>query len=273
MKEKLLYNLIKQIEYGTNLQIGVLFFENYGNSACELPLKQTIHRSPMCDKFKAQNKWGFKRCFKCRSLAIKKALQTKQAFAGLCINGIYEYTHPVVINGKVAFLIFIGNILEKEKGYNKICKRTLGEPFPIDTMEKNITEEDCKSIALTLENYILYLLDKYSDTQVNEKIIIKNLKSFINDNLEFDISTENMAQFFHYNPRYLGRLFKKETGYYIYEYITKMRIERAKELLSRTNQSVITVANAIGFNNVTYFNKIFKEITGITPTEFRKKSR
>lgn len=273
MQEKLLHNLIKQIEFGTNLNIGVLFFENFGNRACELPLKQTIHRSPMCEYFKNNGKRAFERCYKCRNLAIKKALETKKPFEGLCINGIYEYTHPVCIQGHVAFLIFIGNILNSEKGVKKIKRKANTNNLPLNTMEKSVSPTDCQSIAKTIENYVLYLLEKYPDEEKGEKLIIKNIKSYINDNLEFDISIETLAELFHYNSRYLGRLFKKETGLYISDYIIHVRIENAKKLLDNTNQSIIFISNEIGFNNVTYFNKIFKQFTGLTPTEYRKSKR
>ena len=273
MAEKLLDNLIKQIEFGTNLQIGVLFFENFGNSACELPLRQTIHRSPVCEKFKTNGKNAFERCYKCRNLSINKALKTKTSFDGLCINGIYEYTHPVCIGDRVAFLIFIGNILSGAKGLEKIKNHAKGIDLPINTMEANVTPEDCKAIAKTIENYIFYLLEKYPDKGTGEKLIIKNIKSYINDNLEFDISLENMANLFHYNARYLGRLFKKETGLYINDYITETRLQMAKKLLINSNQTIIFVANKVGFNSVTYFNKIFKQFTGFTPTEYRNNKR
>jgi len=228
MEQSKLYNMIKYLEHGTNLHIGVLFFKNYGNAACDLPNDQKIHHSPMCDKFKIYKKSAFSRCFKCRNLAIKKALEAKEAFDGLCINGIYEYTHPVVIDGEVAFMIFIGNILDKEKGLEKIKRRTGGKKFPISTMETEFSASDCKSIAKLLEDYILMLLEKYPDNSKSENPLIKNIKSYIDCNLEFDINISNIASAFHYNPRYLGRLFKKETDMHIYEYIALGRVKSQK---------------------------------------------
>ena len=108
MERSPLYNLIQNIEYGTNLHIGVLFFKDYGNSMCELPKRQEIHQSPVCDTFKSYTRTSFSRCLRCRNLALKKAITTKKAFGGLCINGIYEYTHPIIIENEVAGVIFVG---------------------------------------------------------------------------------------------------------------------------------------------------------------------
>ena len=85
-----LNDLITYLEHGTKLHIGVLFYGNYGNDMCNLPHSRHIHHSPLCEELKNQNKIGYKRCFTCRNLALKKALSLKKPFDGICINGIYE---------------------------------------------------------------------------------------------------------------------------------------------------------------------------------------
>ena len=88
MEHNSLYDLIQNIEYGTHLHIGVLFFNNFENEKCFLPHSHRIHCSTVCDEIK-QNKKEYRRCFGCRNLAIKKALSTKAPFGGVCINGLY----------------------------------------------------------------------------------------------------------------------------------------------------------------------------------------
>ena len=68
MKYRTLYDMIKYIQYGTNLHIGALFLNNYGNEMCRLPFTHTIHSSPVCEFIKATNKNEYNRCFKCRNL-------------------------------------------------------------------------------------------------------------------------------------------------------------------------------------------------------------
>jgi len=79
-----------------------------------------------------------------------------------------------------------------------------------------------------------------------------------------------VARLFHYNEKYLGRLFKKETGQTFKEYINKKRIQIAQNMLLNTNYTVTEIAVQTGYNNVTYFNRIFKKIKGVTPTAYRK---
>ena len=72
---------------------------------------------------------------------------------------------------------------------------------------------------------------------------------------------------------YLGRLFKKETGMCIGDYINLRRLEIAKELLASTDDKIISISSSVGFNNVTYFNRLFKKQTGLTPLQYRSKKK
>lgn len=261
-----LYDMVTYLQRGTRLHIGVLFFGNYGNQLCELPHKQQIHSGIVCEEFKTRGKHGYRRCFACRNLALKKALEGKVSFGGCCINGVYEYTHPVVLSGEVACVIFIGNILdEKEK-----ITHNIGEKLHLlDTMEQGFKQQDCQVIARLLEGYIRMLLEKGADKQADTNPLIENIKNYIQSNLEFDIDITRIAEFFHYNKVYLGRLFKKETNLSVKEYINIQRMERAKDLLATTGDAVIDIAGKVGFNNVTYFNRMFRSTFGMAPTRYR----
>ena len=226
----------------------------------------------MCDQFKTYQPSAFRRCYLCRTLAIQKALRDKVPFGGLCVNGIYEYTHPIVMGEAVAGMIFIGNILEGDAGLQRIRQRIKNEAFPIDTLEHTVTAQDCRSIAQLLEAYILFLLKEYPAKGRPEKLLINNMTAYVTANLGFEIRMAEIAALFHYNPRYLGRLFKQETGVTLREFINQKRIEAAKERLRATTRSVIEIAGEVGFENVTYFNRVFKQAVGMTPTQYRRPS-
>ncbi len=269
MKYNNLYDLITYLQYGTKLHIGVLFFGNYGNEKCILPKNQTIHAGKICDEFKSRER-GLKRCFRCRNAAIKKARESKEAFGGFCINGVYEYTRPVLIDGNLACMIYIGNILEKTTGYETLKNKIKGKEWLFDSMEKDFTFEKCESVAELIETYILILIEKFSSGDLKKyNPLIENIKNYIEENLEYDMKISMLAKTFGYNEQYLGRIFKRETKLSITEYINKRRIERAKLLLKETNDSVINISDSVGFNNVTYFNRLFKKIVNKTPIEYR----
>jgi AraC-like DNA-binding protein len=84
------------------------------------------------------------------------------------------------------------------------------------------------------------------------------------------ISVDDAAHEFNYNPDYLTRLFKKEMGMNMQEYIQKVKIERAKEELGRTDLSIKEIALRVGFEDEKYFMKVFRKHQQMTPTEFRR---
>jgi len=273
VNDSLLYHLIRQIEYKTNLHIVVLFFKNHGNTACKLPSDHQIHATPICDFFKRLSSQTYANCLRCRNFAIKKAMKTKKPFGTLCINGIYEYTHPVLIDGNVAAVIFIGNILDGENSLCKMTQKATGLSLPLETLEREYSPEQCRNACRTIENYIRFLLRNFEDAQTDEKPLIRNIKNYIGENLDFELGAKNLVEAFYYNPRYLCRLFKKETGVSLNDYIRSQRLERAEKLLVTTSHSVIEIAAEIGFKNVTYFNKVFKAAYHTTPTAYRKQHK
>ena len=101
--------------------------------------------------------------------------------------------------------------------------------------------------------------------------LIENLKKYIEENLEYKIDLTHIAAIYHYNEKYLGRLFKRKMGKSLCEYVTERRLEMAKDLLLNTDYTVLSISEKSGFQNVTYFNRMFKVFLAYTPTEFRKK--
>ena len=93
---------------------------------------------------------------------------------------------------------------------------------------------------------------------------------FIKANFQRRMSLEEIAASTYLSKTYLSSLFKKETGYSISEYINIVRIERSKSLLLEENISIIDIANLCGFEDQSYFTKVFKHIVGITPKKYRE---
>lgn len=261
-----LSELIAFLEYGTKLHIGVLFFGNNGLQALQLPHQSTIHTSPVCDEMKARPN-GFTRCYKCRNAAIAAALDRKCAFGGLCINGVYEYTHPVVVEGEVICLVFIGNILPQNAA--KITHRLGANAALLDTLEQSFTPEACARVGTLIEGYIRMLLQLAPKGEADFDPLIENLKRYIEDNLEYTPDLALLARSFHYNEKYLGRLFKRKTGRSFSAYINMRRVECACHMLKGGKEPITAIAARVGFNNVSYFNRCFREQMGVSPAQYR----
>lgn len=98
---------------------------------------------------------------------------------------------------------------------------------------------------------------------------IMECQRFVYNHLHTKISLEDAAAHLHLHPSYLSRLFKKETGENFVEYVTRMKMEKAKELLEITDKTVEQIADMLGYENKNYFGKLFKAHTGIVPNAYR----
>ncbi|WP_141504633.1 response regulator [Paenibacillus luteus] len=95
------------------------------------------------------------------------------------------------------------------------------------------------------------------------------LIDYINKNLNMEIKLDDLAQKVYLTPNYLGYLFKETMGVSFTEYITGRRMEHAKKLLAEPGSRVNEVALKIGYKNPHYFSKVFKEQTGLRPSDYK----
>lgn len=280
MEYSSLLELIESIEHGTKLHIGVIFFGIKRDKRLLLPFSSTIHTGEYCWRLK-KSKIIAEKCYRCRQMAIRKAVMTGEPFHGLCINGVWEYTHPVILDGNLIAIIFIGNILEEREGKKKIIRRLCENSLMNEkeklllSLENNISIEKCESIGKLIESYIhmLLILCPAESEKDSEGSVIMDIINFIEENLYENISISHIAELFHYNEKYVGRLFKKSFGFSIKMYICTRRIESAMLLLRNTDESITAIATKTGFENVTYFNRRFMQLTKMTPSQYRISSK
>jgi AraC-like DNA-binding protein len=94
--------------------------------------------------------------------------------------------------------------------------------------------------------------------------------AFCNENFMTELNLETISRRFFISPYHFCRLFKQITGFTFSEYIATLRIREAQRLLRETNEKIITISEQVGFANVTHFNRKFKQVTRMTPREYKK---
>ena len=99
---------------------------------------------------------------------------------------------------------------------------------------------------------------------------VRIVKDYIRGNLKNEVRLSQIAELTHLNPDYTTRIFKRETGITIREYLLRKRMERAKYMLQTTAASVSEVSMEAGYDNFSYFVRMFKERYGMTPKQFRR---
>lgn len=105
-----------------------------------------------------------------------------------------------------------------------------------------------------------------------DKKIIENIIRFIQDNYNKDINLNIISDHFNKSSSYLSVLFKKETRKNISDYMTMVKIDKAKELLASTNMKIAEIGQNVGFVNAKHFCTVFKKIVNVSPVEYRNKS-
>lgn len=96
--------------------------------------------------------------------------------------------------------------------------------------------------------------------------------TYIHEHVGQGLSLQQVARHVHMNSNYFSELFKRETGKNYIEYVTEVKMQKAMMMLSETPAKISEVANEVGYEDMKYFNKLFKKFTGVTPSEYRAKS-
>jgi len=111
-------------------------------------------------------------------------------------------------------------------------------------------------------------LKKDEKTSIEKEIILR-IKSFVKNNIDGELTLIRISEKVNYNPSYISRFFKQSTGINLFDYISNIRISKAKELLENDNINILNIAKAVGYDSSQYFSTVFKKITGMTPIEYR----
>ncbi|HOJ09051.1 MAG TPA: response regulator [Clostridiales bacterium] len=142
----------------------------------------------------------------------------------------------------------------------------------MSTLKDIFKPKSLKETHIWLKNLLYDAAERICTVQSNisKNIIIEFIKKAINDKYHEDISLLTMALEFCLTPNYLCLIFKKETGETFNDYLTKVRVQNARELLKDPTYKIYEIAEMVGYRDSDYFARVFKKITGFTPSEFRK---
>jgi YesN/AraC family two-component response regulator len=206
------------------------------------------------------------------------------------INNIKDYINLCDVSSFADLLNNLNNYIQKREmsyeSYKEIIEtivflfeRTLKE---IGFTEKTILKKSIREIIN--ENYyvndvfqafkdIMRIIVEYQKDLNSHKgrEYINKAKEFIAENLDKDISLNMIAEELNLSSSYISKLFKDITNVKFLSYVTRLRMEKAKELLTEGGMLVHTVAGKVGFHNYSYFSKMFKKYYGQLPGVYRRK--
>lgn len=142
-----------------------------------------------------------------------------------------------------------------------------GEPLPDRNLlrEADIAWPDA---ALRLAQQLFDAREQSRQQAVSWQV--QQVNRYIEEHLSEDLTLTTLAKHIHYNPSYLSRIYKQQTGATLINYINTTRIRHACKLLEESSLRVNQIAEQCGICSTKYFNEAFRKAMGVTPMEYRK---
>ena len=126
-----------------------------------------------------------------------------------------------------------------------------------------------------IENTLLAMIDNIFEkiaeqTNSTNTFLVEQVQNYLSDHISENLTLSDLGDVFGINYSSLSNIFSSATGQTIIEYLTFIRMQRAKELLINTNKKIYEICSDIGYSEPKYFIKRFHQIVGVTPKEYRK---
>lgn len=254
------------------------------------------HNNCFCNNVK-KNLRCLELCILNKSKLCSRCKNVSTAFYDSCYMGIEELIYPIVCDKKLIAIICIGQFvtnidiskkiiqknsslynLDTEESENNFVITTRSLDFNLEVLHcyiSMLTHHICLNFKLSLENKI-----NKSTTETDRDIlnihknnfIISTTTYFIRENYEKPLSLKLLASNCYCNPTYLSHIFKEKLNTSITEYINNVRIQNAKELIDLTSKSFTEIGIKVGFNDLGYFGRVFKNVVGLSPKQYREKN-
>ena len=149
------------------------------------------------------------------------------------------------------------------KSFEKIRKTFLEKPSGYELEIKS----ELFHLFFLLYRQVPYQRSDQEHTEITDKL--KVVLQFIQDHYQKGITVQELADLCHFSEYHFMRFFKRHMNMTSIEYLNQYRLEMASRQLAETNLSVTSIALESGFNNISYFNRVFKRKFGVTPMEYR----
>lgn len=207
-----------------------------------------------------------------------------QARTAVCFAGLTDAAVPLRVGERLIGFLQTGQVLlhaPKKAQFDRTARKLVqwGMDVNLSRAEdayfhtKVLTKKQYASIVrlLTIFGQHIALLSNQLSTQAEkaEPAAVRRAREFIARNQDRDLSLAEVAKAVNTSTYYFCKLFKKATGLTFTDYLSRVRIEKAKNLLLNPNARVSEVAYAVGFQSLTHFNRMFRKLSGQSPSAYR----
>ncbi|WP_251551474.1 response regulator transcription factor [Neobacillus muris] len=173
-------------------------------------------------------------------------------------------TSPVNMNEAVHYLMIrIVNSWIENNGYREEPE-LLAEALNMTRHAGNFVQ-----LKDSIKQWVLKVMSKITVLKAEQQNPVLESKKWIKNNLHENITIKKIAQQVYMNPNYFCDYFKAQTGETVLDYVTTVRLEKAKELLTNSDLKIAEIAISVGYHDTKYFRRLFKQWLGQTPSQYR----
>lgn len=239
-------------------------------------LEYEVHSFGVC-AFMKSNPKTFKKCIQNKRMLEKK--NPTELYYSHCYAGVEEYVYPITCEEKLVMCVHVSGYREKLPRSKKLAERTekyVGSKFSdfYTLLSANPPERAQIERIVSPFSYMISELYRKCCERKNEfslqKDVFNKAITYIYNNYAYKITCADVADFVCYSEAYLRRIFYKECGKPIMEYINGVRLTQAEKMLAETKMSVTDIAFAVGFSDSNYFSCVFKKKYKLPPKAYRK---
>ena len=165
-------------------------------------------------------------------------------------------------------LQFLSSVLRFVQLHNLTASVFAELPAANGLFHRDFSAEEYRSYMALLVEACIRSLERNAQHRRNG--LLDKALAFIHDHFHLDLSLDDVAGHVGMGTSYFSTYFKQETGQSFVEYLTALRLEKAKQLMQDPNLRLYEIAGKVGYNDVKYFSRVFKKATGVTPAEYRQ---
>ena len=248
-----------------------------------LPHRNRRNENPFC-AIMAQNNRTCAACLETQQQAVEVAKERPATVT--CFAGLSDAAVPLKLGQRTIGFLQTGQVALKQPtqaGFKSIKAKILERAPQIDLAQ--LEEAYLNSKFLTQRQYaaVISLLEIFGqqlsaaanrvtlqDAEA-EPPMIRRAKAYIAGHYGDPVRLDEMARTIHVSTFYFCKMFKKVTGLTFTDYLGRVRVEKAKKLLLNPHLRVSEIAYTVGFQSLTHFNRVFRKLTGESPTVLREK--